>query len=235
MYRLILLVLLIPSVSFSQNTLGTQSSGIDFDNYSFGAIDQFDQTKSNLTGSPYLFENFKDLIVITDANDSIVFNESNFNLSTMNLEFKKDDGMHFFSSKYFNTFFDNEILEKRYIIKKFSSIEEEQITGLFKIFSEKSNYSLLKHFQFKIKDSNYNPVLEHGDRNDKIIIKEDLYLLHDYQLIPIRGSKRKFSKHFSKNNEILSYIRDKKISFKNTEDLSELTDFLDNNEFEVNR
>ena len=38
-------------------------------------------------------------------------------------------------------------------------------------------------------------------RNDKIVIKEDIYLLHNYQLIPISGSKKKNSQSiFSKNN-----------------------------------
>ena len=50
--------------------------------------------------------------------------------------------MHFFSSKYFNTFFDNQIFENGYIIKKFSSIEEKQVTGLFKILKEKNLITL---------------------------------------------------------------------------------------------
>ncbi len=234
MYRLILLLIIIPSVSLSQNTLGTQSQGIDFDSYSFGSIDQFDDSDKSVKGSPYLFEELNDMVVITDAKDTIVFEESNFNLSTMNLEFKKDDGMHFFSSKYFDTFFDNGFFKKRYIIKKFSSFEEEQVSGLFQILSENDNYTLLKHYKIEIKESNYNAVLDHGDKNDKILINEDTYLLHDFQLIPIDRSKRKFSKYFSRKDEILSYIRDNKLSFKSMEDLSELTNFLNESKFEVN-
>jgi hypothetical protein len=234
MYRLLILLLFIPFISYSQNTLGTQAQGIDFNSYSFGAIEEFDDTNKSVKGSPYLLEEFEELVVITDANDTILFESANFNLNTMNLEFKKADGMRYFSSKYFNTFFDNRYFKGKYIIKKFSSLDEEQVSGLFQIVNENSEYSLIKHYQFSIKESNYNPVLEHGDKNDVIKIDENIYLLHDFRLIPIERSKRKFSKYFSGKDEILTYIRDNDLSFKDLSDLSELTNYLNENEFKVN-
>lgn len=234
MNRLIIILTLLPFLSLAQNTLGPASQGIDFNSYAFGTIDEFDDRDKSVKGSPYLFSDFKDLVVLTDSKDTILFADANFNLSSMNIEFKKDDGMRFFSSKYFDTFYEYKIISSRYFVKKFSLLGEEQVSGLFQVLNENPNYTLLQYYEFKIKESNYNPVLDHGNKNDEIKIDEHQYLLHNFQLIPIDGSKRKFSKYFSRKDEILSYIRDNKLSFKDLKDLTELTNYLDENQFEVN-
>ena len=85
--------------------------------------------------------------------------------------------------------------------------------------------SLYNEYEIIINRSNYNSALDVGDKNDKFVLKEHLYMIKGDRLIEI-DKKRKILDFFAdKKGEITEFIKQEKISYKDKEDMAKLVEY----------
>jgi len=91
--------------------------------------------------------------------------------------------------------------------------------SFFEELAVKDSLSLLaRHFAIKTKP-NYNQALDFGDRNEKVILKEDYYFKSGDVVLEIPNKKKEAIVFFSQFAGTKDYIAKNKINFKKKEDL----------------
>lgn len=114
--------------------------------------------------------------------------------------------------------------EDVFVSNKTLGIEEP--VGFFKvIYSKKS--SLLCHYYTKLIRSTYNPVLDAGVKDNKLVIEETYYIMQDQKLIKLEKSNRKLIKQFNGQENVVNYIKDQHLNPKLLSDLVKLVNFID--------
>jgi hypothetical protein len=97
--------------------------------------------------------------------------------------------------------------------------------GFFKVLYN-GETALLSHYMTDIKPANYNVALDVGNKDDEIIIVNQYYLIFEGVLIPVENTRRKLIKQFDSNDQVIDYIRDRKINPKDEEDLVNLATYI---------
>lgn len=98
--------------------------------------------------------------------------------------------------------------------------------GFYKVlYSEKS--SLLCHYSTKIIEGAYNPVLDAGIKEDKMLVEKIYYLFKDGELTKLENKRRKLIKQFIDQPEISEYIKLNRIIPTNETDLIKLITYMD--------
>ena len=96
--------------------------------------------------------------------------------------------------------------------KDYKNEDNVSLTGFFQVLSDGSS-PLLKKTNIAIRRADYNVALNVGSPDDKILKKEDFYMLKGSNVIEIPSSKKKMLTLFGDKAEVLEkYIKDNALS-----------------------
>ncbi len=91
----------------------------------------------------------------------------------------------------------------------------------------KDQISLYLRYETSYLKSNYNPILDAGNYNDKVVLKEKYYLFINGLLEEIPTNKKKLKEYFiSKDKKLRSYFKANKSNLKKESDLIKILNFL---------
>ena len=107
-----------------------------------------------------------------------------------------------------------------YINGALYNLEQTTVNTFLKIVSDEK-YDLLVGNRFKVIPGNFNTALNVGERNDKIVKEEVLYIGTGESLMEVDSNRKKFIKDLTlfSGSDLSSFIKSNKINPKNLEDL----------------
>ncbi len=203
----------------NMNTTRLQQSGVQtFDNRSY-----------DLGGSFLLFDNWKNGIVFFEDNTAPIDVESlNYNINTRQFILRsagQDYGLFLQDAKELLVADLSKIGE--YTKRKFRKIiSEDQRLELGEIIEDNENATLYKVVTYKIAKSNYQPALDQGSVNDRVIKSEVYYIGIDGEFLLLPKNRKKAMKKFSGQKQLSKYLQTHKIDMKSEEDLIALINYL---------
>jgi len=114
-------------------------------------------------------------------------------------------------------------LDKTFIYKPFEKGNTTE-NGFFEIVF-KGKVSLLRKYEIEILRANYSMQFDTGYKNDRLSLKQELYLQKDNQAA-VANKKNKLLEVLSdKNNDVILYIKREKLSVKDHRDLIKILAF----------
>jgi len=223
----------------STNLVLSQGSGgnITLNNSNMGAFDMYNSSAWNsvvitdrpvssnsLIGSSFINSEWKIADIIVIENKAIIPNvpvriDAQENLVEINHE---NLVKVLNAEKIFSLSFKTD--EEVFISNKTLGIDEP--VGFFKVLYSKKA-SLLCHYNTKLIKSSYNPVLDAGIKEDKLVIEETYYIMQNQKLIKVEKSNKKLVKQFSDQGNVVNYIKDQHLNPKLVTDLIKLVNFID--------
>ncbi len=220
---LISIILIFPLISTAQIIYSESDNtpqSLRFDSYYVTEK----QYNSKVTGSNYIFDEWQAADIYL-ANDSGVFQNVLIKLDVLYnaVEIKdivETKVLPAYRVKYLKITNNNDI----YITR--NALGDFLINGFSKIIYN-GKASLLCNYAGKIKEAKYNEALAVGNRDDELIIVKKYYFFIKNELILVEKNKRKFIKSFSNNPKIQEFIKEKKISPKDENDLIKLITYID--------
>lgn len=96
--------------------------------------------------------------------------------------------------------------------------------GYFEILLS-GKVGLLAKYETKIIPSNYNVALGVGNKNDRLVIKEQLYLQKEEQIILLNKESILYETLNEKYREVSDYMNKKRLSYKKKQDMIQLLSF----------
>lgn len=116
--------------------------------------------------------------------------------------------------------------DHEFIIRKSA---KEKKTEIFEVVVRGKHQLLVKHIAEKLK-ADYQPALDSGSRDERIVKKEHFYFIDkNGQLVEIPKKKKSAQALFSEYSKAKEYLANHKVNFKNKEDLQRLFLFINNN------
>ena len=74
--------------------------------------------------------------------------------------------------------------------------------------------------------ANYNAAMDVGNRNDRYVVKEQLYLFREGKIIDVSKAGKKIMDSFQDHaDEVKAYAKSNQLSFKKKEDLTKIVAF----------
>ncbi len=98
--------------------------------------------------------------------------------------------------------------------------------GFFKIIYNKKS-SLLCHYSTKLVQGAYNPILDAGIKEDKLVVEQTYYIFQKGKLLKLEKNRKKLLHQFEGQPEISQFIKAQKITPKFEYDLLKLIGFID--------
>lgn len=110
-----------------------------------------------------------------------------------------------------------------FVYKNYSKANKIE-KGYFEIIL-RGNVGLLAKYETKIIPSNYNVALGVGNKNDRLVIKEQLYLQKEEQIILLNKESILFETLNNKYREVSEYMKKNRLSCKKKQDMIQLLTF----------
>ncbi len=186
---------------------------------SHGASFYFRNPKRIVDGSFYLYENWKNSATI------FISDNQNFTLTNINLNLKRNtfetkvasDSLFTFSFNNIDRFVVNNKIYKNYYFNDDNRVCE--------VIFESDDFSVLKGFKVELIEGSANPMVNR--LRDKYVRKHDYFLKSENTIKPFKLKKSRIMKlvDASKTDQILEYVRQNKLSFKNEADVRTILEF----------
>lgn len=226
MKKIIFLVLVMTGfVSFSQ---GDDAGGDTFRNtLSLGQVTN-DQPASptfaisyiaptSIEGSKYLYDDWKNVGVLETAKNK------KYRIGNLNYDVQKDVFVSKISKDSVHEF--NTVNFKKIVInnKNFKVVHKNDENGsiFMEVVGESEELSLLKDYKLTVRGGVFSPTT--GQGNDEYVISYKYYLERNGSITPIKLKKAELLKVFgSKAEEIKSFAKKNKLSFKKDKDVKKL-------------
>ena len=111
-----------------------------------------------------------------------------------------------------------------------AQLDESMENPTFSLEIYNGEISLYKVYYLEEYKQNYNILMDEGSKQDRIVIKEDLYLYTtDKKLIRLPKNKKKFAAVFNdKSGMIFQFIKDNKLSVKNEDHIIDILSYYTN-------
>lgn len=227
----IIFCLLSTSKLFGQQLpMGTVAgSSLDMRTTAYGYINQLKARPAETLGDVYLNEDWLLADIELNNGNTVLKNiPVKINLQTSELEIKHQNQVKVLPSgkvKVFRLLMTNGTVEK-FVNARAYKLDNTPLNGFLQSI-DSGKWELLVRPEVKLVKSNYNQALDIGERNDKYVKGETLYLAKDNQLYETRLSRQKFVKNFSGSEDVVSaFIKEHNINIKKVEDLRVLVGFL---------
>jgi len=182
-----------------------------------------DPVKVEIDGSLYLFDTWENFGWIEHDNKKYTLKDVNYNILMDQFEYKiSNDSVFIFDNNIDLIYLANKNFKKYYL---------DANTGhkYCEVLYEGSNYSLLKKYDVRLREAGPNPLMLKGNSNE--FVKSKKYYINNNvtnTLLPIKLKKNNIVALFSnKENDIKSYIKKNKISYKNENDLVKIFKYYD--------
>jgi hypothetical protein len=218
----ILSILGIFAMSHSQNIPGG-SNQLDFIRESLRLTNSGNKA-SDAIGSPYIFEDFKVVVIKGYEQQSLL---GRFNAYNGQMEIKTGDDIIALNEKNdYEIIFKNEnVVYKTF---KFTNSDGNDTNGFLLVLNEKDNFTFLKQERIKFYEGIAARTPYDTERKARFKRESDMYYFKIGDVLTsLPTSKRDLYKAFPDNEkEIKTFLKSSKISLNDEEDLSKLIDFL---------
>jgi hypothetical protein len=185
--------------------------------YNYIYVDNFPR---NLEGSPYV--NDWQLSDIFLKNGNTISNiKVKYNAFTSQMLYQYNNNIYVIGApdSISKIKFPNNIFEYKQYTKG-----KQSEKGFFEVII-KGKLGLLNKYEYKILESNYNVALNVGNKNDRLVIKEQLCLELGEQIV-ILNKKSVLSELLKdKYKEVSDYMKKEGLSYKNKEDMIKVVTF----------
>ncbi len=183
--------------------------------------EQFDSRKKGAEGSPLLTTEWqRGKIDLTNGHKYTQY-LFRFNIADNSLIVKLKKKIVVVPNHLISSFVIEDLDAVDGIINKrpFKRFETHVNPGQFLEVLVEGPYTLLKGYDVEYKRSNYNPVLDTGRVNDKIIKKEIYYVNNGDKFLEVNDNKKKTLKSFKADRKLHRYLENSKIKTSKEEDL----------------
>ncbi len=182
-----------------------------------------DAIKVEINGSLYLFDTWDNLGSIEYDNKKYILKDVNYNILLDQFEYKISSDSVFV--------FDNNIDLVHLANKKFKKYYLDVNLGrkYCEVVFEGINYSLIKKYDVRLREAGPNPLML-KDQGNKFITSKKYYIKNNVtnSLFSIKFKKKNIVSLFpDKENDIKSYIKKNKFSFKKENDLVKIFKYYD--------
>ena len=176
------------------------------------------------TGSPFIYNEWKLADIITAENKAEILNvPARIDAKSNVIEINHDGKVKVLhSSNTYSLVFKTS--KEIFVSNKVLGITEPE--GFFKIiYNEKS--SLICHYSTKLIEGTYNPVLDAGIKENKLLVEPTYYMIKNGKLVKLEKNRKKLIRQFNDQPEVVQYIKNQHITPKLEEDLLKLIGFID--------
>ena len=207
------------NIGFSQNSAINLSAAASTNVQAHGRSGYFYNPKTIVEGSEYLFDVWENL--------AFVFTKDNYkySLKNINLNIKTNSFVSKISKDSIFTFNMNNV-EKIVINNKvYKNVFSQDGKKICEVLYDSDNFSILKSFSLQRVEASPNPMV--NQKNDRIIRKKTFYLLKDDSFRKFRLRKRKVLKLIDESllDEVKSYVKKNKLSFRKEIDLKQILNY----------
>lgn len=193
------------------------------DIYVASDIETFDHRDKELEYNAFITEDWEQADLISANNQIVSKYLLKYDPYVQKIYLKNGSDMIAIPPTYIKGF----ILKTSSKDRSFEKFKLEGKTFEFLELIEKGEISLYKRFETSLLRSNYNPLLDAGNFNDRVIIKEKYFLYKDENFTELPSKRKKSLKYFiSKNSKCKDFIKKNKLNLKNEEDLVRILKFL---------
>ncbi len=181
-------------------------------------------SRPNLDGSPYLYDDWASGQVFFNNGDTIKSILLRYNVYKDEMQFQNEGKAYSVGSpeKIMLISMNNH----SFIYQEYNEKEKKR-DGFFElIYGGKS--SLLQRHLVKILPANFNIALNSGNKNDQISMTKMYYFKYNDDIIPIeKNGKNVIAFLKGKGIDVQKFVKENKLSFKKEEDLIKFTKYLD--------
>ncbi|KEO73643.1 hypothetical protein [Anditalea andensis] len=194
-----------------------------FQEYSTGPgsfIQGIPVTKAPLKGTVYLYENYSPGILITTDEEKVSDVNLRYNIQDQKIEMRKNNLDIQLNSRLIDSFHILNDSEAEFINVFSLPVDQNHgLDGFMQIYGNADGQMLLKRWYLNIKKANYNVALSTGTKYDEAIVKSEMFLVSDNQLISFQGKNKEIKSNFpNKSKELITFVKANKIKFKSNED-----------------
>jgi len=230
LYRVICISCVILSININ-HVLSQDRARTQFQEYSTGVgsyIQGIPVTKDPIKGSIYLFEEYSPGILITNKKEEISDVNLRYNLKEQKIEMKRDDLDIQLNSKLIHSFHINDGSNDKFLnVAKLPTDQNHGLDGFVQVLDKHDDSMLLQRWYLNIKKANYNVAISTGNKYDEAILKNEILILLNNELIPFKGQNREIKRLFPDHSKmLLDYKKDNNLNFKNEEDFISFFNYL---------
>ncbi len=219
------------NAALAQAIVGANSGKpIDMNTRAGGFVTEIKKNNTEVRGNTYLAEEWKsatlsliDGTVITDKlmRYDILMNQFEIKIEG---QLKGIQGFNVTSFVIYNEFTQG---VDQYINAKQYSLEGAKLIGFFKV-TNIDKWSFLTKTDVELKKANYNAILDVGEEDPEYVKSSKFFISNGQSLIPVvSNNKKKFADSFGdKSDQVLQFLKDKKLSLKEEIDMRTLVNFL---------
>jgi LAO/AO transport system kinase len=220
----ITLMLFAISFSFAQN-LSPQARVTPNLNDLFNGM-PFARSAPNVVGDVYIDSHWAMTSIELIDDKKIEWYWTRYDLRSDELEIKTPAGTKIMSSNRIKEFYvkDTTGANRKFINATSFKKEGVPLNGILEMLAEGTR-PLFKQFRLDIQRPNYNPALNSGTRDSKIIKSSDYYYSIDGELIKIPNAKKFIASLGEHSNPVNNYIRKNHLSMKEEKDLNLIFSF----------
>ena len=184
--------------------------------------------EGKVLGDTYLDTHWRNSHVLLYENDKLIEGfPMRYDIHLDELEFKGKNGIKALAGSKVKSFVlaDSITRTPAYFIngKAFRNESGVPFTGFFQVLTDGS-VPLLKKTYIDIKKADYNVALNVGNPDDKILKKNNFYVLKENRVIELPTSRKKFLNIFDHNSTIEEFIKQNGLSTSNEQDLKIILD-----------
>ncbi len=179
-------------------------------------------SRPNLDGSPYLFEDWRNGSIYMNNGDTIVSIMLRYNVYKDEMQFQNEDKIYTIGSPENIA---RIILDNQTFVYLNYEEEGKPKKGYFEVLSQGTTCLLQRHFP-TILAANFNVALNSGNKNDQLSLKKKFYLKKEALVVEIDKKGKNYVSAFDlKGKDIQKFAKDNDLSFKKDEDLIQITKF----------
>lgn len=179
-------------------------------------------SRPNLDGSPFLFEDWQKGSICMNNGDSIQSIMLRYNVYKDEMQFQYEDKAYSIGctdsikSIYLNG--------RTFIYTNFTE-DGKNTVGYLEVLSSGKN-SLLQRFYPEILAANFNIALNTGNKNDQLLMKKKYFFRNSDKCTPVDKKGLNIISILNENGKaVQSFVKKNKLSFRNEMDLIEITNF----------
>jgi hypothetical protein len=186
-----------------------------------------------VVGDTYLDTKWKSgSIMLFDSDKMVKGYPIRYDINTNEIEISSSTGVKVLFGKKVRSFMwlDSLTDAPHYFVNASAYAEDNAATlsGFFEVLVD-GNFPLFKRTSLVVEKANYNPQLNAGSRDDKIIKQVDYFAASGNKVIPLPSSKKKFFALFGdRAGEIMNYSKQKAPRISREEDLKAIFSFHNN-------
>lgn len=166
-----------------------------------------------IDGSPYLFPDWKEAMIVNDKGDTATTIQVLYDASVDQFEGKSGQTVGYLDKKKIKAI----IIGK----EKFSILNK----GYYLVLAE-GKHTLLKKYRAVKQNPTYNPALNSGSRNESWSMEDSYFLLKGKELVPVRLTKKSITDALALDKSSQELVKEKGLSFTKEDDVVQLVEHL---------